>query len=207
MMLQPNTSTCALLAPPLGRDEKRCPRCGAVLKLSQFGTCVSRHDGKNLYCPNCARDKVEQSRMEARAARAAFQERLRRLPSKAKARRANPLSPTCKTCGAVATPALKVWLRRGWQNRVCLALARKRYHRREGGETCMGRAEEQAFKLAKLPDRIAAILAKSVAVRDDAFDIDDAEALIMILDIINELDPTLIERNANKQLARHLKPS
>lgn len=66
----------------------------------------------------------------------------------------------------------------------------------------MGRAEIDAAKWAKFPDRVAAILAKSVAVKGDAFELDDAEALIMILDIINELDPTLIERNKDKRLAR-----
>ena len=66
----------------------------------------------------------------------------------------------------------------------------------------MTAARDYATRLAKLPDRLAAILAKSVAVKGDAFDLDDAEALIMILDIINELDPTLIERNKDKRLSR-----
>ena len=117
---------------------------------------------------------------------------------------------SCSICGAVSTAAAPDFLRRerkGWIWDLALTLARKRHHRNEGGKTCMESAARQATKLVKLPDRIAAILAKSVAVQGDAFELDDAEALVMILDIINELDPTLIERNANKKLARQRMPS
>jgi hypothetical protein len=205
-MLQPNTIPVSPFAPPPRLGKKRCLRCGTG-KRSAFGTDVSRPDQLNPYCRDCAREMVEQSRTEMRAARAAFKARLGRLSSKRKKRRANPLSSTCKTCGAAPTPELRVWLRRGWQYRVSLALARRRYHRKEGNKSCMGSAEIDAAKLVRFPDRVAAILAKSVACQGDAFELDDAEALVMILDIINELDPTLIERNANKKLARHRQPS
>lgn len=66
----------------------------------------------------------------------------------------------------------------------------------------MKQSQEYATKLAKLPARIAAILGKSVAWKGDAFELDDAEVLMMISDVINDLDPTLIERNQRKRLAR-----
>jgi hypothetical protein len=62
--------------------------------------------------------------------------------------------------------------------------------------------EEYATKTAKLPDRIAAIVAKTYAVRGDAADVADDQALMMIRDLLDELDETLIPRNANKRLAR-----
>jgi hypothetical protein len=200
-----NVVTSELLAPPLA-SEKQCPLCGTA-EPSAFGVCASRPDGLNLYCRNCARGKVEETRAIERAARAAFEERLRRLPSKGTSQRTNPLSPTCKTCGAVATPAMKIWLRRGWQNRVSLAIARKRYHRKEGGKTCMGRAEDEATKLVKLPDRIAAIVGKTYAVMGDAWDekkggLYDDQALIMIQDLLEEYDATAITRNKDKRLIR-----
>jgi len=67
--------------------------------------------------------------------------------------------------------------------------------------------KEYAAKLQRLPDRLAAIVTKTVAVKGDAFELDDAVALIHILDLINELDHTLIERNANKKLARSRRSS
>lgn len=62
--------------------------------------------------------------------------------------------------------------------------------------------KEYAARLQKLPDRVAATLAKTYAVKGDAFELADNEALIMIMDLINGLDSTLIERNTNKKLAR-----
>jgi hypothetical protein len=62
--------------------------------------------------------------------------------------------------------------------------------------------EEYAVKAAKLPDRIAAIVAKTYAVQGDAAQLADDEALMMIRDLLDELDETLIERNKNKRLAR-----
>lgn len=64
----------------------------------------------------------------------------------------------------------------------------------------MSAAPLEATKLAKLPDRIAAILSKTVAHKGDAFELDDAEALMQILDLINDYDPTLVERMAKKKL-------
>ena len=116
---------------------------------------------------------------------------------------------SCDDCGALSTAAAPDWLlreRRGWIWNFALALARKRYHRRKEG-LCMDQAHEYATKLAKLPDRIAAVVGKTYAVMGDAaWDEDrhlaDNEALAMIVDLLEELDETIIERNKNKRLAR-----
>lgn len=112
----------------------------------------------------------------------------------------------CPVCGSISTAAVPDFLgreRRGWIWNFCLALARKRYHKRNGG-TCVKKAEEQAVKLAKGYDRIAAVVAKTYAVQGDAAlsgGLSDDEALVRIMDILNDIDPTLIERNAKKKLA------
>lgn len=66
----------------------------------------------------------------------------------------------------------------------------------------MSDPKEYAIKLAKLPDRIAAILGKTVAVRGDDFTMADDEALTRILDELNAFDDTVIDRNKDKRLAR-----
>ncbi|MBA3241992.1 MAG: hypothetical protein H0T60_12265 [Acidobacteria bacterium] len=63
-------------------------------------------------------------------------------------------------------------------------------------------AEEYAVKLAKLPDRIAAVIGKTYAVMGDGALIADDEANMMIRDLLEELDTSVIERNKNKRLAR-----
>lgn len=63
-------------------------------------------------------------------------------------------------------------------------------------------AEEYANKVAKLPDRVAAVVGKTYAVRGDAAEMADDEALMRIRDLTDEIDPTLIERNKNKRLSR-----
>ncbi|HEY6231459.1 MAG TPA: hypothetical protein VIW64_09345 [Pyrinomonadaceae bacterium] len=65
-----------------------------------------------------------------------------------------------------------------------------------------GRAEDEARRLAKLPDRVAAIVGKTYAVRGDAFELADDQALMMIKDVLDEADPTLVDRNKNKRLIR-----
>ena len=109
----------------------------------------------------------------------------------------------CETCGGTALPMSKHQFGESrWLLSFCLALARKRYHKRNGG-TCVSKAENYATKLAKFPDRAAAIVAKTYAVMGDAaFDhgLPNDTALVMIMDLINDIDPTLIERNAKKKL-------
>ncbi len=78
-------------------------------------------------------------------------------------------------------------------------LARRRFLK---GRGLLMSAEEYAVKASKLPDRIAAIIGKTYAEMGDAAQLADDEALMMIRDVLLELDPTLIERNKNKRLAR-----
>ena len=106
----------------------------------------------------------------------------------------------CPACGAFGR-ARRQQGQWDWLATFCLALARKRYHKRNEGN-CMGRAEDYATKLAKLPDRIAAVVAKTYAVMGDAAEIRDDQALMMIRDLEEELDPAVIDRNKNKGLNR-----
>jgi hypothetical protein len=117
--------------------------------------------------------------------------------------------PECATCGSRSElPSLEAFGGQVWLRSFCLALERKRFHRQKGKETpCMSAPRKQATDIAKLPERIAAILAKTVAFRGDAFEVDDAEALVKIMDLINGYDPTMIERMAEKKLARTRRPS
>jgi hypothetical protein len=82
-----------------------------------------------------------------------------------------------------------------------LRLARRRFLKK--GETKgMAAPEEYAMKVAKLPDRIAAIIGKTYAEQGDAATLADDEALMMIRDLELEIDDTIIERNKNKRLAK-----
>lgn len=77
------------------------------------------------------------------------------------------------------------------------ALAERRIER---GKGVKGMPEEYAVRLAKLPERIAAIAGKTYAKLQDDYKLADDEALGMICDLLDELDPTLIERNQHKRL-------
>lgn len=83
--------------------------------------------------------------------------------------------------------------------RFARELARRRIQKRRG---ILMDAEQYAKWLAKLPDRIAAVVGKTYAVMGDVFEIADDQAVMMIRDLIEEGDETLIERNKNKRLAR-----
>lgn len=61
---------------------------------------------------------------------------------------------------------------------------------------------DYATKVAKFPDRVAAIISKTYAVMGDGAQIADDQANMMIRDLCDELDETLIERNKNKRLSR-----
>lgn len=63
-------------------------------------------------------------------------------------------------------------------------------------------AEQYARWLTKLPDRIAAVVGKTYAVMGDGFEVADDQAVMMIRDLLDEGDETLIERNKHKRLAR-----
>ncbi|HKO43378.1 MAG TPA: hypothetical protein VJU84_08810 [Pyrinomonadaceae bacterium] len=108
--------------------------------------------------------------------------------------------PLCPVCGSFSR-AKRQHGQWDWLASFCLALARKRYHKRNGGD-CMVRAEEYATKLAKLPDRVAAIVGKTYAVEGDAAVMRDDQALMMIRDLLDEIDDKLIDRNKAKRLNR-----
>ena len=61
-------------------------------------------------------------------------------------------------------------------------------------------AEEKAKQILKLPDRIAAIVAKTYVMLGDGFKVDAEEALIRIRDLLEEIDEKIIDRNKNKRL-------
>lgn len=45
---------------------KKCPRCDESLPLADFGVCRARKDGLNLYCKQCIRKRIAQSRQTMR---------------------------------------------------------------------------------------------------------------------------------------------
>ena len=62
--------------------------------------------------------------------------------------------------------------------------------------------KNQAANYLKLPERIAAVVGKTYAVRGDDYKLSDDEALTRIRDLLDELDATIIERNKEKRLSR-----
>jgi DNA-directed RNA polymerase subunit RPC12/RpoP len=65
--------------------------------------------------------------------------------------------------------------------------------------------EDHAVLVAKFPERVAAIVGKTFEVIGaDAFGrgLADDEALALIRNLLNEIDPDLIERNKHKSLSR-----
>lgn len=50
----------------VGVELKKCPRCDESLPLSDFGVCRARKDGLNLYCKQCIRKRIAQSRQTMR---------------------------------------------------------------------------------------------------------------------------------------------
>lgn len=59
----------------------------------------------------------------------------------------------------------------------------------------------ETMKLLKFPERVAAIVGKTFAVRGDDYKLADDEALMRIRDLLEELDPKILERNKNKRLS------
>lgn len=55
----------------LAADAKTCPICLAQLRLTEFGVCRARKDGRNLYCKSCIRKKVTDSRRALKEYRSA----------------------------------------------------------------------------------------------------------------------------------------
>jgi hypothetical protein len=50
---------------------KICPICVKKLRISEFGVCRARKDGRNLYCKGCIRKKVTDSRRALKEYRSA----------------------------------------------------------------------------------------------------------------------------------------
>lgn len=63
------------------------------------------------------------------------------------------------------------------------------------------KAKMDTLKIVKFPERVAAIVAKTFAVRGDDYSLSDDEALVRIKDLLEELDPEIIARNKNKRLS------
>lgn len=84
---------------------------------------------------------------------------------------------------------------------VLTEIARRRIAK---GKGVIGLAEEHAVRLAKLPERIAAIVGKTYSECGDAFEVEDDTAIGMIRDLLLEIDPELINRNKKKKLARRI---
>ena len=53
-------------SPAVEVDLKKCPRCDESLPLAEFGVCRARKDGLNLYCKQCIRKRIAQSRQAMR---------------------------------------------------------------------------------------------------------------------------------------------
>ena len=62
--------------------------------------------------------------------------------------------------------------------------------------------EDRTKLILKFPDRVAAIVGKTFAVRGDDSKLADDVALAMIRDLLESIDPTIIERNKNKRLSK-----
>lgn len=60
--------------------------------------------------------------------------------------------------------------------------------------------EDQTKMRLKLPDRVAVILGKTFAVCGDDAKLPDDQALIRIRDLLEAIDPEIINRNKNKRL-------
>jgi hypothetical protein len=57
---------CEMEAYGVAVELKKCPRCDESLPLSDFGVCRARKDGLNLYCKQCIRKRIAQSRQTMR---------------------------------------------------------------------------------------------------------------------------------------------
>lgn len=62
--------------------------------------------------------------------------------------------------------------------------------------------KKQTLDYIEFPNRVAAIIGKTFLIRGDDWTKSNDEALSRIRDLLNELDPSLIERNKNKRLSR-----
>jgi hypothetical protein len=102
------------------------------------------------------------------------------------------------------TPQVEIF-KRAQRTERALELRRRYYLARNYfyGEGVIEMARgDPALQLLKLPERIAAILGKTYAVRGDDATLADDQALMMIRDELDDYDEKIIERNKNKRLTR-----
>ena len=62
--------------------------------------------------------------------------------------------------------------------------------------------DEEMKRLLQFRDYVATVVGKTYVVRGDAFEMSDDEALARIRDRLDAEDPTLVEQNKDKKLAR-----
>lgn len=120
-------------------------------------------------------------------------------------------NPFCNACFKLIKGEAKRYFRQGTPRPLPLThrraayrtlLARVRRANAHGKEVSRLSENEYAAKVLKFPDRVAAVVGKTYAVRGDAEEISSAEAVVRIVDMLNEIDETLIERNKDKRLQR-----
>lgn len=83
---------------------------------------------------------------------------------------------------------------------MVLLLLKERQEKRKKEVNWM--VEEMTRKILKLPDKVAAIVAKTYAVCGDDFKLADDQALVRIRDLLEGIDPEIISRNKNKRLPK-----
>jgi hypothetical protein len=89
------------------------------------------------------------------------------------------------------------------KRKAAMELVRRLAERRlQKGKGVSLMPEEFAVRLAKLPDRIAAIVGKTYSEKGDSAELADDTAVGMIRDLLNELDDRLIPRNKKKRLSK-----
>ena len=81
-------------------------------------------------------------------------------------------------------------------------LLKKQLTNKEVKKLGLKEVKNQTANYLKFPERVAAIVGKTYAVRGDDFKLSDDEALTRIRDLLEELDERIIVRNKNKRLSR-----
>lgn len=68
------------------------------------------------------------------------------------------------------------------------------------GKEVEWKVDDQTKKILKLPAQVAAIVARTYTVCGDDAKLDDNEALVRIRDLLESIDPAIIDRNKKKRL-------
>ena len=85
---------------------------------------------------------------------------------------------------------------------VCRLLTRLKTRRISRGKGVLWMPKDKSIQLLRLPEKIAAVIGKTYAVRGDDATLADDEALLRIRDLLEEYDASIVERNKNKRLNR-----